>query len=209
VCWDVRATLIWEKQLETLKSLLLLLHTHPAIFHFLINGLITFRKHPNCQWENYLREDWKIEQWDISWLNFLTGFASTKMIQQQHEHYRQLGQHKTGTIWAAKIICHGWHTLFKLLLGRNEVLHKKDTINALSGEILLDIEIEKEYNLGSDQLPHSVHKWFQPSLEHILAQTVEYKKGWLLIVRSVKEALTIAEYSIFKSSTALQKWIGL
>jgi hypothetical protein len=35
------------------------------------------------------------------------------------------------------------------------------------------------------------------------------KKGWLLIVRSLKEALQIADYSIFASSKALRKWIGL
>lgn len=74
--------------------------------------------------------------------------------------------------------------------------------------MLLDIEIEKEYNSGCEQLPRSVHKWFQPPLEDILDKSVEYKKGWLLIVRSVKEALNIADYSIFESSRALRTWIG-
>jgi hypothetical protein len=210
VCWDIRAKVIWDKRVSSLKSLLLSLHTHPEIFQFIIQGLTTFRKHPkgSCR-HNSQVQDWKVEQEDIGWLNFLTGFVGNKMIQRQQDHFTNIGRHMTGKTWASKIICHGWHTIFKLWVGRNEVLHKKESINALSGGLLLDIEIEKEYTLGCAQLPRSVHKWFQPSLDTILAQTVEYKKGWLLIVRSVKEALNIADYSIFESSQALRKWIGL
>lgn len=150
-----------------------------------------------------------MEQWDIGWLNFLTGFMSVKLHTKQQEHYTHLGRRFTSKTWAAQIIGHGWHTIFQLWLGRNEVLHRKATINSLSGEMLLDIEIEKEYMMGCAQLPRSVHKWFQPPLERILTQSVDYKKGWLLIVRSVKEALNIADYSIFESSKALRKWIGI
>jgi hypothetical protein len=42
-----------------------------------------------------------------------------------------------------------------------------------------------------------------------MEKSTEYKKQWLLIVQTVKEALQIAEYSIFTSSSALRKWIGL
>jgi hypothetical protein len=33
-------------------------------------------------------------------------------------------------------------------IGRNDVLHKKEIINALSGQCLLDIEVEREYDDG-------------------------------------------------------------
>jgi hypothetical protein len=94
-------------------------------------------------------------------------------------------------------------------LGRNEVLHKKDVINKLSGQCLLDIEIEREYEAGYEGLPEVVHKWFQQSKDELLARSIEYKKGWLLIVKTVKESLQIAEYSIFTSSRSLRRWIGL
>jgi hypothetical protein len=42
-----------------------------------------------------------------------------------------------------------------------------------------------------------------------LDQSTEYKKGWLLIVRTIKESLKIAEYSIFSSSRSLRRWIGM
>ena len=94
-------------------------------------------------------------------------------------------------------------------IGRNDVLHKKDIIHSLSGKCLLDIEIEREYDEGYDQLPSVIHKWFQQSKTQLLAQSTEYKKGWLLIIKTVKESLNIAEYSIFTSSKALRRWIGL
>jgi hypothetical protein len=71
----------------------------------------------------------------------------------------------------------------------NNVLHKKEIINTISGEALLDIEIEREYNCGAGNLPQSVHKWFQTPLASLLAQSIEQKKGWLLIIRTVKESI--------------------
>jgi hypothetical protein len=94
-------------------------------------------------------------------------------------------------------------------LGRNDVLHRKDIINNISGQCLLDIEIEREYEAGYEELPTVVHKWFQQSKEQLLVRSIEYKKGWLLIVKMVKEARQIADYSIFTSSAALRRWIGL
>jgi hypothetical protein len=96
-----------------------------------------------------------------------------------------------------------------LWLGRNEVLHQKEVIHSLSGAVLLDIEIEREYEAGYNDLPPSVHKWFRMSKTQLLDQSVEYKKGWLLLVRTIRESLNIAEYSIFSSSRALRKWVGL
>jgi hypothetical protein len=209
ICWDARATVIWEKRFSAFKSLLLSLHTQSDIYQFLTQGLTRFRKHPTRYTQHDQGEGWKVEVEDIGWLNFITWFVGNRIIHLQQEHYTATGKHTTRITWAKKIICHGWQTIFQLWGGRNEALHRRDRINELSGGMLLDIEIEKEYNLGCAQLPRSVHKWFHPSLEDILDKSVEYKKGWLLLVRSVKEALNIAEYSIFESSRALQTWIGL
>jgi predicted GH43/DUF377 family glycosyl hydrolase len=89
------------------------------------------------------------------------------------------------------------------------VLHQREMIHSLSGATLLDIEVEREFEAGYRDLPQSVHKWFQTSKTELLAKTVEYKKGWLLIVRTVQESLNIVEYSIFSRSRALRKWVGL
>jgi hypothetical protein len=92
---------------------------------------------------------WKQQQREIGWLNFLMGFVSRAMVQLQQDYYHTLGLRNTGHKWAAKIISHGWQMLYKLWLGRNEVLHRKEVINSLSGALLLDLEVEKEYNLDT------------------------------------------------------------
>jgi hypothetical protein len=211
VCWDIRAKVIWEKNMEVLQSLMASTSTHPDISTFIINGLRHFRKHPRArgQQTRYIQQDWKREQEEIGWLNFLTGFISKKMVQKQDTYYNSRGLRNRGHTWAAKIIQQCWILVRNMWIGRNDVLHKKEIINEISGEALLDIEIEREYNSGVRQLPQSVHKWFQLPLDDLLAQSIEQKKGWLLIIRTVKESLEIAEYSIFTSSAALRKWIGL
>ena len=131
------------------------------------------------------------------------------MVQCQQAYYKQLGLRNKGKQWASKIIQHNWVTVHKLWIGRNEVLHQTSIINSLSGVVLLDIEIEKEYDAGYDDLPRTVHKWYSIPKDQLMEKSTEYKKRWLLIVRTVKEALNIAEYSLFTSSRALRKWIGL
>jgi hypothetical protein len=56
--------------------------------------------------------------------------------------------------------------------------------------------VEKEYDEGFDALPPATHKWFQQSKEQLLAQTTEYKKGWLVIVKSIKLWLSVRSAAI-------------
>ena len=111
VCWDIRAKIIWDKQMEQLKRLMASLHTNPDIYTFITTGLAQFRTHPTTRLIHHFTPDdeWKTEQLDIGWLNFLTGFISSKMIQKQQDHYVTLGRRNRGHIWAAKIINHGWN----------------------------------------------------------------------------------------------------
>jgi hypothetical protein len=93
-------------------------------------------------------------------------------------------------------------------LGRCSAAHKKAFINTTISTHLLDIEIEREYDAGYAELPEGIRKWFRPTKQFILEQSPQYKKGWLFIIKSVKESLQIAKYSIFTSSKALRRWIG-
>jgi hypothetical protein len=153
---------------------------------------------------------WKVEQQQIGWMNFLSGFISNAMVEMQHQFYRTNGSHKSGHCWAGKIILQCWNVVYNMWLGRNEVLHRKKAINDISGEALLDLEIEKEYDLGYEGIPESYHKWWtQYQKASLLSSSVEQKKGWLLVIKTIKESLQIAEYSIFSSSRTLRNWIGL
>jgi hypothetical protein len=132
-----------------------------------------------------------------------------KMVQCQDAYYKQTGSRKTGVRWAGKVIVHMWGMIHKMWIGHNDVLHKKEIINSLSGACLLDIKIERIYDAGCAHLPEVVHKWFQQPKEQLLAQSIEYKKGWVLIVQTVEESLNVAEYSILSSPRALRRWVGL
>lgn len=106
------------------------------------------------------------------------------------------------------LILQSWTLIRNMWLGRCAALHRKHIINSMIGSHLLDLEIEKEYDAGFHNLPVGIHKWFRPSKEKNLEQTIHYKKGWLLIIKSVKESLDIADLGIFTSSKTLRKWIG-
>lgn len=206
-CWDARAKLIWNCQMDNFKQFLTQENTCPEITNYLLSGLTNFRNHPNTSVEAH--SQWQREINSIGWLNVVTGFLGNHLISKQSYYYKNMGSRKTGIRWGSKLILQLWGMIYKMWLGRSDVLHRKDIIKNISGQCLLDIEIEREYEAGYEELPTVVHKWFQQSKEQLLARSIEYKKGWLLIVKTVKEARQIADYSIFTSSTALRRWIGL
>jgi hypothetical protein len=208
VCWDTRAKVIWEGQIKKLHAALIQEDTHQNIIEFIMNGLSAFRnrKEQNIPHSNM---EWKMEQKRISMMNLLIGFISQCMVSYQSQYYHQIGSRKGGTQWAGKLILNTWGILHGMWLGRNDVLHQKAIINSLSGAILLDIAVEQEYDQGCEGLPQIMHKWFRKPKEQLLKESVEYKKGWLLLIKSVKESLNIAEYNIFSLSTSLRRWTGL
>jgi hypothetical protein len=209
VCWDIRAKMIWQKGLNNMQDLMVKEHTHPEIVTFILDGLRHFHRAPRTQNVPQDISVWKREQLNIGWLHMLSGFISEEVVTIQSGYYNQLGSRKGGKQWAGKIILQCWTMIRNMWAGRNEILHQKEIINSISGEALLDIEIEREYDLGCENLPQSVRKWYRPTKAQILSESITYKKGWLLIIRTVKESLAIADYSIFTSSRALRRWVGL
>lgn len=205
VCWDVRAKVIWDEKLKELQHFITSENTKPDIAELIMTGLTHYRNRPNREPPDE-QENWRQEQVGIGWDKFIYGFVSNELVIHQAEHYRTIGSRKSGNTWAGKLILQVWNLIHNLWLGRNEVLHQKDTINSISGETLLDIEIEREYDAGCENLPTVIHPSYRHTKQQLLAQSTEYKKGWLLMV---KESLEIAEYSIFTSSHALRRWIGM
>jgi Endonuclease/Exonuclease/phosphatase family./Reverse transcriptase (RNA-dependent DNA polymerase). len=209
VCWDHRATFIWKKNLDRIKTFMTQEHTDPEITCFFVEGLESFRKSPTSGPTEDPGHQWQRELWSIGWLNVLAGFIPQSMVQQQQQYYTSIGSRRGSLKWAGNLIHHVWLLMHQMWLGRNEVLHQKSIINQISGSTLLDVEVEREFDKGCTDLPISIHKWFNQSKEELLDKSVEYKKGWLLVIKSVKESMQIADYSIFSSSKALRKWMGL
>jgi hypothetical protein len=194
--------------MQTLQQTLRREQTHPAVEKYIMDGLTNFRR-TSTPIITVQQEDWMVAQNTIGWMNFLSWFISQCLITKQELYYRSIGSQKGGHTWAGKLILQGWNLVHNMWIGRNEVMHTKDIINEISGETLLDIEVEREYDKGCGDLPQTAHKWFNQTKAQLLSSTVSYKKGWLLIIKTLKESLQIADYSIFSSSKALRKWIGL
>jgi hypothetical protein len=208
ICWDSRADLIWKTHLQRLHEMLVAEHTKNDIMEFIMDGLRQFKRSVSGTQHTY-HVQWQQEQANLGWFNFLTGFVSKELVAYQQQYYNAIGSTRKGSSWAGKVIIRGWNLMHAMWIGRNDILHQKSIINSLAGETLLDIEIEREYDAGYATLPQTAHKWFRQSKDQLLQASVEQKKGWLLIIRSIKEAMKIADYSIFSSSKALRTWVGL
>jgi hypothetical protein len=206
-CWDARAQLIWKRQMYAFRQFLTHENACPELAEYLLTMLQEFRAHPTKT--PAANEPWQRELNQIGWMNVITGFLGKQLISRQSEYYKQIGCRKTGALWGSRVVLQWWSTIHKMWLGCNDVLHTKEIINTISGQCLLDIEIEREYDAGYEDLPAVVHKWFLQTKEQLMARSIEYKKGWLLIVKTMKESMQIAEYSLFSSSVALRRWIGL
>jgi hypothetical protein len=149
--------------IEYNKGWLLIIRTStdPVILRFIIDGLRQWFRHPRTDRQILHETVWQQEQQQIGWHNFVTGLVSTSMVAKQQHFYKKIGTWNKGKQWASKIIVLNWHMMFKMWLGRNEVLHQKDIINSLSGAALLDIEIERLYEEGYADLPQTAKKWFR------------------------------------------------
>jgi hypothetical protein len=207
-CWEVGAKTIWDKGVHKLTLKMIEANTCPDIQQFILNSLANFRKSPGNQHRYAPHQTWARAQHDMGWENFLCGILHCSIIQKQQEYYRSIGSRKGGDRWATNMILQLWSITRNMWLGRCSALHKKSFIYTTLSLHLLDIEIETEYDAGCEDLPDGIRKWFRPTKQFILNQSPQYKKGWLFLIKSVKESLQIAEYSIFTSSKTLRRWIG-
>ena len=164
ICWDQRATIIWKKSVDRLRRFMVSENTDTGITTFLLDGLEFFRRSPSRPRELAHHHEWQQDIKTMGWLNFLSGFVPESLITAQQAYYVATGSRKSGHRWAGKLINQMWLTLHQLWVGRNDVLHQKDIINKLSGEMLLDIEVEKEFEQGCAALPIAVilllHGWY-------------------------------------------------
>jgi hypothetical protein len=207
-CWHVGAISIWDKGIAALQQILIREHTCPEIQQFLLQELSNYRRTPNTRAPQRYSQPWKEDLEQTGWDNILIGLLPNSLITRQQTHYMAISSRKSATVRAMHIILQMWTITRNMWLGRCAALHQKSVINSTISAQLLDVEIEQEYDTGCQNLPEGIRKWFRPSKEHILSQSLQYKKGWLLIVKSVKESMEIADYSVFTSSRPMRRWIG-
>jgi hypothetical protein len=115
-CWDIKAKVIWDTRFTALTQTLRDEQTHPDIENFIIDGLRNFRR-TTTHGLLELQEDWMMEQQQIGWMNFLSGFVSQQMVVKQQMYYRSIGSQKGGHTWAGKVILQGWTLIHNMWIG--------------------------------------------------------------------------------------------
>lgn len=128
-------------------------HTHSDISQFLLDSLQHYRQSPSQSKLSRPRHSWQQELQAIGWLNILSGMLGRLVVQKQQEYYQTIGSRKSGKKWESRLILQLWTITRNMWHGRNAVKHNKQTIINTIGVHLLDIEIEKEYDAGYQDLP--------------------------------------------------------
>ena len=93
---------------------------------------------------------------------------------------------------------------------RNQALHKTTLAQDMEGAISLDNSIKSEWKIGKDTLPKLVQNTFPRLLSNLLAQSLQKKKFWFVLVRKDRELKgnpISDEFTVPKSQ--LRKWVGL
>ena len=140
----------------------------------------------------------------------LSGFLSQDIVHLQQLHFIAIKSKKTGHTWGATLIKKLWNITHQLWIQRNDVLHNTDAIHALSGIIPLKATITLEHTLGPIHLPGVYSSYFHIPLTTLLQKSPSYLKKWFLIIRSAREASSIATtIDEFSTNSPLGAWVGL
>ena len=95
-------------------------------------------------------------------------------------------------------------------MNRNEVLHKSEAIDKVSGVELLKEAIIYEHTTCLDTLPYVYTPYFSEPLSIILHRSTTYLRRWFLIIRSGREAsCAYPRLEKFYPETYLRSWVSL
>ena len=129
----------------------------------------------------------------------------------QKAYFISIDSQRSAIRWGANLIAQLWNITYQLWCNRNDILHKTDCINQLSGLPLLRQSITSEHGLGLLDLPQEYRRYFSMPLLVILSKRPAFLKRWFLVIRSGREALHPDHHYTDEWSTdaALRRWIGL
>ena len=193
-------------------------NTHPAITNFIDLGLRKWFVERDFIWTQdsaiftstpTTNQAFK-SQLQIKWYYFLCGMVTTDLVAVQQQHYTTIKSRKMGSRWASNLTKKMWSILHTIWKNRCDKLHANDEVARLSGLIPLKVAIAKEYGLGLGEMPHVYSSFFHTPLQRLLKRGVTSLKRWFLIIRTDREANSMArDLDDFSFDGPLRKWIGL
>ena len=212
-CPSETALLKWEMSLKSLKDWLQGKKTCPQLQNLILSSLQSWHHNikPNIPKSGFIGvEEIYLEQQSIGWRQFIGGCISKKWAIAQTTYYSWLGSKKSGNTWAKELIQQMWKVEWSQWEDRNQALHKTTLAQDMEGAISLDNSIKSEWKIGKDTLPKLVQNTFPRLLSDLLAQSLQKKKFWFVLVRKHRELKgnpISDEFTVPKSQ--LRKWVGL
>ena len=187
--------------------------TDPSIIEFLLSGLQSWFRHPTSTSTTFSSDPYLqsafLSQSQLGWLATLCGFLSTPLVDAQAEYYSLIESRRSSVKWGSKLIKQLWNIAFQLWSHRNNVLHKTEALQKLSGLPLLKTCIQREYLTGPSDLSPVYNHYFTTPLPTLLNKRPAYLRRWFLVIRSARESLQIFPDDEFSVDNTLRNWIHL
>ena len=188
-CFSLQASITWALSIQRLKASLTRKQIQPSLIHIILIMLNTWRQHQRIrlrhvsnQWLHLLQD-----QSELGWNNFMMGRLSTtwKDILNSPTTYinNQLPPHPPSPKY---IITQIWNFSYSMWDCRNAYLHDPAVNHPLLREYKINLELQKEYNLGSDTLQDQDKYLYRSTLAQLLNKSTSNKTEWLQTVRAAR-----------------------
>lgn len=128
-----------------------------------------------------------VEQDNIGWYNFITGFISNKWRIIQQAHLKDLGSMKSAILWISRFQKRIWEIPWVLWQHRNEFLHNDGATLHFQETAAINRSIREEYDIGGNNLPATHQHLFHDNVDELLRKNITTKQIWLMSVWSARD----------------------
>jgi hypothetical protein len=191
VCPSPPATTIWQDSINKLKTWMVDNDCEPHMTQIICSSLKAWRNglqlpYPSTDVPNIVRAA-MVEQDNIGWYNFITGFISSKWRVIQQAHLKELGSMKSAILWISRFQKRIWEIPWVLWQHRNEFLHNDGATLHFQETAAINRSIREEYDIGGNNLPATHQHLFHDNVDELLRKNITTKQIWLMSVWSARD----------------------
>ena len=153
-----------------------------------------------------------ISQHKIGWKAFQEGLISSKWASYQQSYFKDIGSHRSASLWSSKMIKAIWNFTWHTWDVRNKQLHQTERIKQFEGRDPLVTAITREWNIGLGHLPASEFAYLlSGTLQSLLQSSLAALCRWLALIRNGRILLDPSNliHDEFLSNYSLRNWVGI
>ena len=189
-CQGSGADSVWNSNLRNVDAKLSELSTQPALHMILKSRLQTWQTETPP--ESFANLPPKIlnllhRQDFVGWDNFVLGRPVRGWREIQADHYKLLGNKRTGKRWLISVLKKLQQVAWDLWEHRNNILHKSD--EGIHKQLCRKA-IRKQFELGTIGLSSNSKKLFKAGLEATLNRSLLDMRAWLNSVRCARKNIS-------------------